>query len=143
MTRMQTVTEIIIHCSSTFTRMDIGVAEIRDWHVGENGWEDVGYHYVIRRDGTVEPGRDLRCAGAHCVGHNSNSIGICLVGGLLDSGKPGDNFTQAQFDALADLLGHMKHVYPKARICGHCEFADKACPAFDYRKFLRERGLQS
>lgn len=138
---MRNINEIIIHCASTYARMDIGAAEIREWHMRDNGWRDIGYHYVIRRNGTIEKGRPEEEVGAHCLNHNSHSIGICLVGGLLDDGKPGDNFLPVQLNSLEKLLLALKTRYPKATIHGHCEFADKACPAFDYKTFLKVRGL--
>ncbi len=78
---MREINEIIVHCSATPESMDIGVKEIRDWHVNDNKWDDIGYHFVIRRDGTIECGRSIDKAGAHCKGHNAHSIGMCLVGG--------------------------------------------------------------
>lgn len=76
---MREVQKHIIHCSdSTFG----DVAEIRRWHIAR-GFNDVGYHFVIRRDGEVEMGRTLETIGAHCKGHNTNSIGTCLVGGAV------------------------------------------------------------
>ena len=72
--------------------MDIGVKEIRKWHVDENKWSDIGYHDVIRRNGAIETGRPLEKPGAHAKGHNQNAIGICLVGGKADDGGPEFNF---------------------------------------------------
>ena len=81
-------TMIIVHCADTLATMDIGVEEIRRWHVEERGWDDIGYANVIRRDGTIELGRDLDGdgdvadeIGAHAAGFNAQSIGVCLVGG--------------------------------------------------------------
>jgi len=82
---MRTVSDIariIVHCSATPPDMSIGVSEIRDWHVNQNKWSDIGYHFVIKRGGLIQQGRDIELAGAHAEGHNSDSIGICLVGGV-------------------------------------------------------------
>ena len=78
---------LVIHCSATPADMDIGVDKIREWHVGENKWEAVGYHHIIRRDGTLEPARDEMMQGAHAIKANHRSIGICLIGGSDASGK--------------------------------------------------------
>ena len=77
---------IIIHCAATKKSMDIGYKEIREWHVDQNGWDDVGYHYIIRRNGKLEKGRPEEYSGAHAPSHNSRSIGICLVGGMAKDG---------------------------------------------------------
>lgn len=141
MTRMGKVTEIIIHCSSTYARMDWGAEEIRECHVKENGWDDIGYHWVIRRNGAIEPGRSEYYAGAHCTGHNSKAVGVCFVGGLGDNGKPEDNFTKAQFDSGARLVKALMERFPNAKVYGHSDFADKACPVFNVKDFLRRYNL--
>ena len=76
------IEEIILHCSATPEGRDVGVEEIRRWHVKGNGWRDVGYHFVVRLDGSVETGRPLRVAGAHCRGHNARSVGVGSGGSL-------------------------------------------------------------
>jgi N-acetyl-anhydromuramyl-L-alanine amidase AmpD len=115
--------------------MDIGVKEIRDWHVNGNGWSDIGYHYVIRRNGEVEVGRPESVAGAHTRGSNSNSIGICLVGGEHRDGgdqKADANFTLHQWAALAILLKELRVKYPAASVSGHRTYdSHKTCPTFD------------
>ena len=111
--------------------MDIGAAWIRNIHVAENGWADIGYHFVIRRDGTTEPGRHLETSGAHTAGHNLDSIGICLVGGVNDAGKAENNFTPAQWQNLEHLVAALSAKYPQARVAGHRDFARKDCPCFD------------
>lgn len=134
---MRNINEIIIHCSATKPNMDIGVAQIRDWHVKGNGWADIGYHFVIRRDGILEIGRPIATAGAHCKNHNANSIGVCLVGGIDIAGKPADNFTEAQYTRLKSLLTRLQREHPTiTKITGHNEYANKACPCFDVYKFL-------
>jgi len=128
------IDEIIVHCSATPAGRDVGVDEIRCWHVKERGFADVGYHFVIRLDGTVEVGRKLSLAGAHCVGHNRRSVGVCYVGGLNKDFKAADTRTIAQRDALTTLVGWLKRAFPKAAVYGHRDFARKECPCFDARR---------
>ena len=131
---MRDIRKIIIHAADTPADMDIGVEEIRRWHVEERGWSDIGYHYVIRRDGTVETGRSEDRAGAHVRGHNQDSIGICLVGG-----KPAFNFAYVQMDALMDLVTALQETYPGASVHGHREFdPGKQCPCFDVQAWFSE-----
>lgn len=131
---------IAIHCAATPPSADIGAKEIRQWHRAK-GWIDIGYHFVIRRDGRVEKGRPENVVGAHVEGHNSDSIGICLVGGVSEGSpsKPQNNFTYAQFAALAELLRDLKTRYPQADVRGHRDFpgVKKACPSFDVRQWLK------
>lgn len=128
---MRQIDKIIIHCSATRPAMDIGVAEIRQWHIAKQ-WADVGYHYVIRRSGNIEPGRPERLIGAHVQGHNSDSIGICMVGGVDDKNRPEANFTRSQWSALEHLVKQLLVTYPGAEISGHRDWTDaKACPSFD------------
>ena len=131
---MRDIRRVIIHCSATKPGMDIGAAEIRKWHVDGNGWNDIGYHYVIRRSGEIEKGRSEYVAGAHVAGHNADSIGVCMVGGINDAGKPDSNFTRSQWAALEHLVKQLLVNYPGAKISGHRDWTDaKACPSFDVR----------
>lgn len=140
---MRHINEIIIHCSATPPNMDIGVDNIREWHVKGNGWKDVGYHYVIRRSGFIEMGRSVVQVGAHCLGSNASSIGICLVGGVSFNGKPQDNFTHEQYSALAALLKRLLSEHPAITfITGHNEHSKKDCPCFDVSEFLKKAGIQ-
>lgn len=138
---MRVINQLFVHCAATKPTQDIGAKEIREWHVKGNGWKDIGYHFVIRRNGVVEDGRPVEQAGAHVAGHNANSIGICLVGGIDAAGKPEANFTPEQWKALPRLLRVLKAQYPKATIHGHNEYAAKACPSFDVQKWLKENPL--
>lgn len=128
---MRKINLIVIHCADTYARMDIGVKEIREWHLAR-GFNDIGYHYVIRRDGTIEAGRPLEKPGAHAAGYNSQSIGICYAGGKGDNDKPEDNRTPAQKQALHDLVNSLKQQFPQAKIVGHRDLpgVQKACPCF-------------
>lgn len=131
------ITEIIVHCSATPEGKDFTVDDIRNWHKSQ-GWSDIGYHYVIYRNGHVEPGRNVDIAGAHCVGHNAHSIGVCYIGGVDADGKtPKDTRTLTQKAALLSLLIDLRKLYPNARIYGHRNFAAKACPSFDAKTEYR------
>ena len=128
---MRLVKEIIIHCSATREEQQVSVDTIRDWHLAK-GWNDIGYHFYIDLDGTINKGRDIDKIGAHCKGHNRNSIGICYCGGVEADGKtPKDTRTQEQKDSLLNVLKTLKAMYPEAVIYSHNEFANKACPSFD------------
>ena len=128
---MRPITEIIIHCSATPEGKDYTVADIRRWHLAR-GFRDIGYHYVIYRDGTIHHGRPLTQAGAHCTGHNRHSIGLCYIGGCADDGKtPKDTRTHAQRASLRRLLTLLHRRFPHATLHGHREYANKACPSFD------------
>lgn len=150
------ITKVIIHCSATPPDMEIGAETIRVWHVKDNGWADIGYHWVIRRDGQVEAGRPEAMQGAHCAAGNGNvaSIGICLMGGVrrkLDAagnpvkknGKPvfliEDNFTTEQWNALKKLVRDLQRRYPEiATILGHRDLdPGKECPSFSVRDWAR------
>lgn len=126
---MRNLDKIIIHMSETPAAMDIGIDTIRQWHVQERGFSDVGYHYVIKRDGTIEYGRPLDQAGAHCYGQNAHSIGICYVGG-----KGGDNRTDLQIEAMHRLVRSLIMVFGLMTVHGHDEFSDKACPNFNVKE---------
>ncbi len=111
--------------------MDIGAAEIRKWHT-DKGWQDIGYHYVIRRDGTIEEGRPEAKTGAHVQNHNHDSIGICMVGGVNAANKPESNFTRYQWGALEHLVKNCVMRHPGASVSGHNDWTDaKACPSFN------------
>lgn len=128
------IDEIIVHCSATAEGRDFGVADIRRWHRLRR-FRDVGYHYVVRLDGTVERGRPEGVAGAHCLGHNGGSIGVCYVGGCKCDGRtPADTRTVEQKEALMGLLRRLCAAYPGATVHGHREFAAKACPCFDAKE---------
>lgn len=125
------INEIIVHCTATPAGKDYTVDDIRRWHL-QRGFSDIGYHYVVYRDGTVHEGRSVDIAGAHCEGHNTRSIGVCYVGGVQRNGKtPSDTRTNAQRAAMLNLLFELREAYPNAKIHGHRDYAAKACPSFD------------
>lgn len=130
------VREIIIHCTATPDGKDYTVEQIRKWHTAKppkgNGWDDIGYHYVIDRYGKINTGRSSNIPGAHCKGHNSISLGIAYVGGLSSDGKtPKDTRTDAQKKSLINLLKRLKQLHPNAKIYGHNNFSAKPCPCFN------------
>ena len=131
---------LVVHCSASTPKMDIGVKEITEWHVAR-GFRAVGYHFVIRRGGMREKGRDISDVGAHCVGHNHHSVGICLVGGVgADAVTPEDNFTKEQWTTLYLTLKELHEEYPKAVIVGHRDLdASKACPSFDVSAYIDDK----
>lgn len=131
---MRTINEIIVHCSATPDGKDYTVEDIDRWH-RQRGFAEIGYHYVIYRDGSIHAGRAEEKIGAHCIGHNRKSIGICYIGGVDKDGKtPKDTRTPEQRKALFQLLKMLKKKYPSASIHGHRDFAKKACPSFDATK---------
>ncbi|SKB49310.1 N-acetylmuramoyl-L-alanine amidase [Sphingopyxis flava] len=135
---MRKITDIVIHCSATPEGKDFGAASIDRWHK-ERGWAGIGYHYVVKRDGTIEPGRPLEKAGAHVAGHNANSVGIVYIGGLAKDGKKAkDTRTPEQKTALRTIVAEMRRRFPEARVLGHRDFPGvrKDCPSFDVRTQL-------
>ena len=128
---MRTINEIIVHCTATPEGRSYTVADIDHWH-RQRGFDSIGYHYVVYLDGSIHAGRAEEKIGAHCTGHNRNSIGVCYVGGLSADGKtPKDTRTAAQKTALLALLKMLKKKYKGASIHGHRDFAVKACPSFN------------
>ena len=128
---MRNINTLIVHCAYTPPSMDIGVDEIRKWHLNR-GWDDVGYHFVIRRDGTIETGRSMNKPGAHAKGHNLNSIGVCLVGGMSEDSQQSEcNYTKAQWRALEELCDAMIEVHSIGSIIGHNQVSQKPCPCFN------------
>lgn len=132
---MRKIDEIIIHCTATRRGRDFTVADVTRWH-RQRGFRTIGYHFLIRLDGTICEGRKLDEIGAHCKGHNARSIGICYVGGLDETGNPADTRTPAQKEALRKLVARLSASFPEASLHGHREFAAKACPCFNVHEDL-------
>lgn len=132
---MRKINKIIIHCSATPEGREHDVADIRRWHL-KRGFNDIGYHYLIHIDGTIEEGRPINKQGAHCSGENKGSIGLCYVGGMSkDMKKAKDTRTQAQKDSLIKLMHELIYKYNKdMTIHGHNEYANKACPSFNVQE---------
>ena len=130
---MRNINKIIIHCSATPEGKAFSVEDIRRWHL-QRGFADIGYHFVMYLDGTVNVGRPLAKAGAHCKGNNAHSIGVCYIGGVATDGKtPKDTRTEAQKRSLVRLITELRQQFPNASVHGHREFANKACPSFNAR----------
>ena len=121
---MRQINKLIVHCSDTANDHEVTVDDIRDWHIDDNGWSDIGYHYVITRTGNVHAGRPVEQIGAHCKGYNAGSIGVCLIGT--------DAFTASQFKALKNLYSMLGNIFTGITLHGHRDFtATKTCPNFD------------
>lgn len=123
---------IILHCSATKVDPFLDAKTIKRWHVDGNGWLDIGYHFVIKTDGTIEQGRSLEMQGAHTKGHN-DSIGVCYIGGLSNQGHPKDTMTPAQVTSFEDIVLSLRCLFGEMNLHGHNEFSKKACPCFDVR----------
>lgn len=154
---IRSVDWIVVHCAATRADMDIGLKEIRQLHM-QKGWSDVGYHYIIRRDGSIEKGRTDTTPGAHAKGYNMYSLSVCLVGGCNMSGpvatptadkwysdyvfqaRAENNFTKAQFISLQKILTDLQAAHPNAEILGHRDLpgVNKGCPSFDVRGWLHD-----
>lgn len=142
---MRHLSEIIVHCSATRPEWmtpnttQQKVDEIRRWHTVNNGWSDIGYHYVIDRDGTVAKGRPLARSGAHTRGRNRDTVGICLIGGhgAAATDDFSDHFTPEQDEALRNMLKSLMQTYNTiSKISGHNQYAAKGCPGFSVPEWL-------
>lgn len=129
---MREIKRIIIHCSATNPEQDFNAADIDRWHRAK-GWSEIGYHIVIKLDGSTEYGRSLNKTGAHAFGYNKKSIGICYIGGVDMEGNPSDTRTNEQKRALRAIIGLLKKDHPKSTVHGHNEFSKKACPSFNVK----------
>ena len=119
----------MIHCSDTDPLKPYPFETCKHDHIKNRGWSDIGYHYYITTDGTLHPGRDLETIGAHVVGFNKCSIGVCYEGGMM-----GDTRTREQKLTLLNVLRYLKSLYPDAEIVGHHDLnPSKSCPNFDAR----------
>lgn len=127
----RSVSRVFIHCSADDRNANDNAATMHRWHL-ERGFAEIGYHFFIRKDGTIEVGRDIEKVPAAQEGHNTGSIAICCHG-LLEG-----LFTQAQFNALRSLCSKINAAYSKGvTFHGHCEVAAKLCPVFNYKSVLK------
>lgn len=139
---------IMIHCSDTKPSMDhVNEDEIRQWHL-DRGWSDAGYNIVIPRKplddqhGLIEIARPLDHKGAHVRGYNHRALGICLVGGMSEDGKPENNFLPEQWRWLRIAVRFGLGYAPKSVIRGHYELdPGKTCPNFDVPAWARGEGF--
>lgn len=132
---MRDIKYIVVHCSATPENKDVDVEDVRGWHLNI-GWCDIGYHYFIKLDGTLQEGRPLEIPGAHVKGYNKHSIGICYAGGVDDRMNAKDTRTELQKITLVNLLKVLRKDHPDAVILGHRDFRGvaKACPSFNAKK---------
>jgi len=133
---MRKITLIVVHCSAVRPYQTSSADDIDNWHKQRvtHGihWKGIGYHFVVRRDGTIEKGRALAEPGAHVVGHNKYSIGICYEGGLDVEGNEVDTRTPEQKATLRKLLEQLHEQFPNALIVGHHDLnPGKECPCYD------------
>lgn len=143
---------IVAHCSATQPHADIGADDIDEWHrAPPRNWRAIGYHYVIRQDGRIESGRPVDEQGAHAYGHNHESVGVCLVGGIDRNGKAAMTFSVDQLASLRTIVDFLRAMYPDAQVLGHRDLSPdrdgdgriergewlKDCPCLDVGHFLR------
>ena len=139
------VHDIVLHCADTKpdwmedARTSQKVAEIKRWHIEDRGWKDIGYHWIVDRDGTAQAGRRETVIGAGVMGFNRGVIHICLIGGNGGNEKDrfSKHFTHAQDLALTRLIASIKSRTEIKRITGHNDHAAKACPCFNVAEYLR------
>lgn len=148
--RRPKTTQIAIHCSETTATENADVDIIRTWHTDPaphgRGWKDIGYHFVITRDGTVQPGRPIWSVPAAVLDENNHIVAVCLVGGCDTHDKEENNFTPLQWNALSVLVTALINAFPDVRanpqpVLGHRDYASgkaegKFCPSFDVRTWL-------
>lgn len=131
------IKKLIIHCSASDVPSHDDISVIKNWHL-ERGWKDVGYHFFITKKGSLQQGRNTEEVGAHCEGHNQDSIGICLSGEK--------EFTEIQFRRLWELLADLKAKYrlTNNNIYPHKYFnKKKTCPNFDVQEVIQKNNLPS
>ena len=132
---MRVITLVVVHCSAVRPDQLSSAAQIDTWHRQRGFHLGIGYHYVVRRNGEIEPGRPEWLTGSHCQNHNAHSIGVCYEGGLDIRGQPADTRTEAQKASLRQLLEDLHRRYPRALIVGHHDLnPQKSCPSFDAAK---------
>jgi len=101
----------------------------------------IGYNYYIDLGGNVWEGRPECVVGAHTVGHNKQSIGICYCGGLSAYNTPKDTRTMEQQKAMKELVAELLNKYPVAKVSGHNQWAAKACPCFNAAEWAERNGF--
>jgi N-acetylmuramoyl-L-alanine amidase len=133
------VNEIVLHCSATRVTSNVSAKAVHSMHK-RRGWSGIGYHYYVRKDGTVEAGRTVDYIGAHVHNHNTGTIGVCYEGGLDKNGIIMRNgLSGKQRRVVIKLLRRLKDMY-NATVTGHREHyqVHKACPATDMNKIRSE-----
>ena len=135
---------LVLHCSATRCNQDYSVEQLRRDHKAR-GFYDIGYHFYIRKDGTMTQHRKLLEVGAHARPYNRCSIGICYEGGLDEHGKACNTMTAEQETRLVDLFRNLKTLFPKAKIVGHRDLpgtTPKECPGFDAGSWALQHQLE-
>lgn len=135
MNPLSKVNFIVVHCADTKSDKDVTVSDLHQWHVAENGWSDIGYHFFVKFNGLRFECRSTSYQGAHCKQVNDKSIAICLEGGFGGA----NNFTELQLDSLFELLSSLKVQHPNAAVVGHNHFDPKQCPCFDVTKWYEDK----
>lgn len=144
---MRKINEICIHCTATRPNWLPGksdfdrVAQLRKWHVEDNGWSDIGYHYMITRAGQVITGRPIESTGAHEPKVNKTAIGVVLFGGFgsTPNDDPAQHYTPEQLDALRNLIDQLRQAHNIKKVTGHNQYAAKACPGFNVPRWLANK----
>ena len=134
MSRRKKTDYIVIHSTMTPPSRTTTLKTVDEWHRKE-GWLEVGYHFFIQTDGTLEFGRHPETVGAHCKGHNHDSMSICMVGGKDASGNAVDNFSKEQKETLKSIVSSLTKAYPGATVVGHNELEETDCPSFNVKDF--------
>ena len=146
---MRNIKMAVIHCTATEEGINYVVADVRTWHK-RRGFRDIGYHFLIHLDGTIERGRPLSQPGAHAKGYNADSIGVCYVGGLGGDSQPKDTRTVSQIHALRAIVSVLRAMHPEVKVVGHRDLSVdlngdgaiskdewmKSCPCFDVKTEL-------
>ena len=128
---MREIDEIVLHCTATPMGREVDIAEVRRWHTQGRNWSDVGYHFLIQLDGSLQAGRPLEKQGAHVKGRNATTVGIAYVGGLNHDGKPADTMTVDQEETFEHLCFALQLVLARPlQVSGHNQYSNKACPGF-------------
>ena len=146
---MREIKSVILHCTATTLDKVLTVKEVRKWHVQGRGWSDIGYHFLIHQDGTIERGRHIDKVGAHTWGNNYGSVGVAYCGGVVKKSKtildkekgkdksrytPKDTMTKEQEKAFRDLFGMLEVFFGELKLSGHNNHTNaKACPSFKMR----------
>jgi N-acetylmuramoyl-L-alanine amidase len=128
---------IVVHCTATPTTTTL--ESIKNYWKEQRGWDTPGYHYLIKRDGSVVRLLDEKKNSNGVYKHNSECINVAYIGGIDKDGKPQDNRSDAQKHSMFDKIVELTERYPKAEVLGHRDFAGvkKACPSFDVKEWLR------
>lgn len=135
MRELNSINEVVLHCTDTPWGREVDIKEVRAWHTRGNGWQDVGYHYLIKLDGTLQVGRALNCIGAHVKGHNARTIGVAYVGGRDRKGEAADTMTCEQEETFEHLFFALQLTLGRGlELTGHNDHSSKACPGFKVRE---------